>query len=215
MKQKRLIAVLSSLSIAVGLMFTTLVLARPSAKVALDAGEPTPADDRAGQLQSDDQPAGESENPDREDHVQEVGKTGQAVHFGPAYPLFVGINNISMTAYTIDVNNHVSSTAFSGVNVWGSAYDPANHRILFNDDSNLWEWAIGGTTSLLGTITDSGGGPITMHGLAYYEGKLFATSIATDQIYQIDLLTVEAAPIITLTDISASISGLAADPQSG
>jgi hypothetical protein len=133
----------------------------------------------------------------------------------PAYPLFAG-NDDSATLdnVQIDVSDGMFITAFSGVDAWGAAYDAGTGTVYHNDGSTLYSWT-GGAPVMLGTIMDVAGAPITIHGLAFYADTLYGTSISTDIIYTIDPGTQVATPYITLTDTSASISGLAADPTNG
>jgi hypothetical protein len=151
------------------------------------------------------------------DAVDEVENLDQfsPEYFGGSYPLFASNDTTTIPAVQIDVSSSDFITAFVGWDGWGAAYDPAGDKVYHNNGSSLYEWPVGGTPVLLGTITVSGGATLTVHGLAFYEGNLYATSISTDQIYTIDLTTYLATSIISLVDTSASISGLAIDQATG
>lgn len=131
-----------------------------------------------------------------------------------SYQLFAGNETTTIPQVLIDVTTNDYITAFIGVPAWGAAFDPVNNKVYHNDGSSLYEWPVGGTPSLLGTIMDSGI-PRFVYGLAFYNDTLYATSFLTNQIYQIDVGTLEATPIITLVDTAAEISGLAIDPNTG
>ena len=99
----------------------------------------------------------------------------------------MGVDDVTVPAYLMDVTNSATIQAFVGAQVWGSAYDPVNDRVLFNDGSTLYEWPVGGAVNLLGTIVDPAGATQVMVGLAFYNGQLYGTkNIANEAIWAID-----------------------------
>ncbi|HSM12617.1 MAG TPA: hypothetical protein VLA66_00985, partial [Thermoanaerobaculia bacterium] len=105
---------------------------------------------------------------------------------------------------------------FSGFTPWGAAYDATNDRVLFNSGTTLYEWPIGGSVNLLGTITNGGGGNLSMVALAWYQNTLYATrNIANEAVYSIDLSTLVATPVIDYDDATYDFGGLSIDPATG
>ncbi len=136
--------------------------------------------------------------------------------FGPSYPLFAGNDTTTLPQVQIDVTNSDFITAFIGIDAWGAAYDPVGDQVYHNDGStNLYVWPVGGVPVALGPIVDAAGASVTIHGMAFYNGTLYGSSISTDIIYTIDPGTQVATPFISLVDTTASLSGLAADPTNG
>ena len=131
------------------------------------------------------------------------------------YPLFVGVDDVTVTQQLGDTaGNWVD--AFVGAQVWGSAYDPDNNKIYFNDGVTLYEWPIGGSINMLGTITDPAGASLSMVGLAFYGGTLYSVrNVANEAVYTIDLTTLVATVYIDYVDADYDFGGLAADPNTG
>ena len=71
-------------------------------------------------------------------------------------PLFVGVDDVAVPAWRIDVGNGDAAQAFSGFQVWGAAYDPAGDRVFFNSGATLLVWPVGGAVQTLGTVVDGG-----------------------------------------------------------
>ena len=108
------------------------------------------------------------------------------------------------------------STAFSGNQVWGSAYDPVGDQVYFNSGSTLLVWPVGGAVSSLGTIVDGTGAPQAIVSLAFYNGVLYGTkNIANEAIWTIDTNTLVATVFIDYTDGDFDFGGLAVDPATG
>jgi uncharacterized repeat protein (TIGR01451 family) len=135
---------------------------------------------------------------------------------GAGGPLFVGVDDTAIGAFRIDVGANSSVQAFTGAQLWGSAYDEANDRVLFNAGSQLFEWPVGGAPNLLGTITDAGMTALNMTGLAFGNGTLYACrNIANEAIYAVDLNTLVATVFIDYDDASFDCGGLAFNPADG
>ncbi len=139
---------------------------------------------------------------------------------GGGGPLFVGLDDATLNTYRIDPETNVATPAFTGVEVWGSAYDPFNDRVLFNSGSALWEWPVGGAPSFIGTITGTGT-TLSFVGLAFYDNALYGTrNIGGDTgegIYRIDPGTAVATLVTTYTLGSAGLDlgGFAVDRDTG
>jgi hypothetical protein len=131
--------------------------------------------------------------------------------------LFIGVNDHNVPAYVGNLTTNTFTPVFSQTKVWGAAYDPDQYRILFTNAYSLWQWPIGGAPSFLGIITIDGE-PGTMSGLAYHDGTLYASRIiGTENIYAIDLATLEATVAITINTsiIERDLGGIDIDPGSG
>lgn len=132
------------------------------------------------------------------------------------YPLFIGVDDVTITQQLGDPATATWVDAFVGAEVWGSAYDPDNDKIYFNDGSTLYEWPIGGATNMLGTITDPTGATLSMVGLAFYGGTLYGTrNVANEAVYAIDTTTLVATVFIDYVDADYDFGGFAADPNTG
>lgn len=132
------------------------------------------------------------------------------------YPLFMGVDDAAIPAYTMDPSTNISATAFSGAEVWGAAYDPFNEIVYFNSGSTLYEWPLGGTINPLGTIVDASANTQVMVGLAFYAGQLYGTkNIANEAIWVIDTDTLVATVHIDYVDADLDLGGLAVNPLTG
>ncbi|MCB1007893.1 MAG: hypothetical protein KDB94_03260 [Acidobacteria bacterium] len=136
---------------------------------------------------------------------------------GVGGPLFAGVDDQAIPAVRIDVTNNAFTTAFSGAQVWGAAYDSVGDQVYFNDGATLMVWPVGGSISTIATITDaSSGASLTMVGLAFYNGSLYGTrNIANEAIWQIDTTTAQATVFIDYADGDFDCGGFDADPATG
>lgn len=135
---------------------------------------------------------------------------------GGQFPLFVGVDDATVPAYQIDVTTNATVQAFVGFQVWGSAYDPVNDKVYFNNGSTLYEWPVGGAVATLGAITDPAGATQSMVGLAFYNGQLYGVkNIANEAIWAINTTTLVATVHIDYTDADFDLGGFAADPNTG
>lgn len=135
---------------------------------------------------------------------------------GVGGPLFAGVDDSAIPAVRIDVTDNSFTTAFSGNQVWGAAYDPVGDRVFFNSGSTLLVWPVGGTVSTIGTIMDAAGAAQAMVGLAFYNGALYGTkNIANEAIWQIDTTTAVATVLIDYVDADFDCGGFDADPATG
>ena len=132
------------------------------------------------------------------------------------FPLFMGVDDATVPAYTMDPSTNISATAFSGAELWGAAYDSTNEIVYFNSGSILYEWPLGGAINLLGTIVDAGANAQAMVSLAFYDGQLYGTkNITNEAIWAIDTDTLVATVHIDYLDADLDIGGLAVDPRTG
>lgn len=135
---------------------------------------------------------------------------------GVTYPLFVGVDDVTVPAYNINPATNDTMSAFIGFEVWGAGYDNINDKIYFNNGSILYEWPVGGVVSQLGTIVDGGGAAQSMVSLAFYNGVLYGTkNIANEAIWIIDPTTLVATVFIDYVDGDYDFGGLAVDPTTG
>ena len=120
-----------------------------------------------------------------------------AESIGELYPLFMGVDDAAVPTYLMDPTTNMSMTAFVGAEVWGSAYDAENDRILFNAGTTLYSWPLGsGTITPLGSIVDTTGSFVAMVGLAHYDGQLYGTrNIPNEAVYAIETIS----PTLTAT----------------
>lgn len=138
-------------------------------------------------------------------------------------PLFIGVDEVTVPTYLLDPDNGDEFPLFDGFRVWGAAYDDDNNRVLFNAGTQLYEWPVNGTPALLGTISSSiNSNNLTMVGLAYHDGVLYATTnVGTapniEAVYTIDTTTLKASIYITYNQSLNSIDngGLAIDRATG
>jgi hypothetical protein len=141
---------------------------------------------------------------------------GAGLPVGVDGPLFVGVDDVTVPAYRIDVTNSNATQAFVGFQLWGAAYDPVGDRVFFNNGSTLYEWPVGGAVNLLGTIVDGLGATQAMVSLAFHDGVLYATkNIANEAVWTIDTSTLVATVLIDYVDADFDFGGLAVDPATG
>lgn len=135
---------------------------------------------------------------------------------GVGGPLFAGVDDSAIPAVRIDVTDNSFTTAFSGNQVWGAAYDPVGDRVFFNSGSTLLVWPVGGVISTIGTIMDAAGAAQAMVGLAFFNGTLYGTkNIANEAIWSIDTTTAVATVFIDYVDADFDCGGFDADPVTG
>lgn len=134
---------------------------------------------------------------------------------GGSYPLFAGVDDVAIPAVRIDVTNNNTQNAFSGVQVWGAAYDYDNDIVYVNAGSVLWEWPVGGTPTSLGTMVNGAGATQALVSLAYYNGTLYGTkNIAPEAVHVINVNTLVVTPTITYAT-GHDMGGLSIDPGTG
>jgi hypothetical protein len=142
--------------------------------------------------------------------------TTLAVPSGAVDPLFIGVDDSAVPAYTVNTATNAFTPHALGVQVWGSAYDAVNDIVYINNGSTLYAWPVGGAIATLGTITDPAGATQAMTGLAFYNGTLYGVkNIANEAVYTIDTTTRVATVYIDYVDADYDFGGLAADPNTG
>ena len=107
--------------------------------------------------------------------------------------------------------------AGSLADVWGMAYDPASETIYVSSAVQLYAGTVGGgEPTLLGDTLDVNGNPLAMVGLAWAQGRLFATQNSPNEaIYEIDLTTLEAVVFFDYDDDLYDFGGLAYNSADG
>ncbi len=137
------------------------------------------------------------------------------------FRLFAGLDDATLQAFRIEPASSVALEAFTGVEVWGAAYDAANDRVFFSSGTVLWVWPVGaGTATMLGTVTDATATAVSMEGLAFVGSTLYASKVAStgegEGIYLVDPVTLTADRVIAFANPAATIiSGIDADPETG
>jgi subtilisin-like proprotein convertase family protein len=212
---KRVLMILFSLFIGLGLVFMSLTMA--GSPVAAGFTLKAQAASLSTDIDGDDETASETAKAAAaEEAVPDPGHI-QAVLNGSSGPLFVGVDDAAVGAYTIDVTDNSFYPAFDGVEVWGAAYDPVGKRVFFNSGTQLWQWPVGGVPTLLGTIT-IGGNPASVVGLAFYNNTLYASrNIGDEDIYAINTTTLAATVALDLNppDAELDLGGIDMDPVTG
>jgi hypothetical protein len=132
-------------------------------------------------------------------------------------PLFIGVDDVTVPAYQVDVNSNDFYTAFVGTEAWGAAYDPVLNQVYVNAGATLYRWPVGGGAPvLMGDVSDTGGSALTLVGLAFYDNSLYGVrNIANEAVYEIDLDTLVATVKIDYVDADYDFGGFAADPNTG
>ncbi|MEZ4767460.1 MAG: hypothetical protein R2844_03435 [Caldilineales bacterium] len=211
MQRKRLFYLLAIVALLVSSL-PAVAAASPS------VGAESPATPNASSLLQGDSPETLLEQAKALDAEQNPAPATAATSFslGGDYPLFMGVDDSTVPAYLMDVTNSATVQAFVGTEVWGSAYDPVSDKVYFNDGSTLYEWPVGGTVNLIGTIADPTGATQVMVGLAFYNGQLYGTkNIANEAIWAIDTTTGVATVFIDYVDADLDCGGFSADPNDG
>ncbi|MCB9141621.1 MAG: choice-of-anchor J domain-containing protein [Anaerolineales bacterium] len=212
MQRKRLFYLLAIVALLVSSL-PAVAVASPS------VGAESSAAPNASPLQQGDSPETLLEQAKALDAEQNSASPEAATSFalgGGDYPLFMGVDDTTVPAYLMDVTNSATIQAFLGTEVWGSAYDPGSDTVYFNDGTLLYEWPVGGTVNLIGTIADPAGSAQSMVGLAFYDGQLYGSkNVANEAIWAIDTTTAVATVFIDYVDADLDCGGISADPNDG
>lgn len=135
---------------------------------------------------------------------------------GVGGPLFIGVDDVTISTYRVDVVTNGFTPLFTGFQAWGAAYDSIGDQVYLNNGSTLHVWPVGGSVSTLGTIVDGAGAAQAMVGLAFFNGTLYGCkNIANEAVYTINTTTLVATVHIDYTDADFDCGGLAADPVTG
>lgn len=130
-------------------------------------------------------------------------------------PLFAGVDDANIPALGLYPGTPITSTAFSGVEVWGAAYDAVNDIVYISSGSVLHQWSGSGAPVAMGEVSHDGG-VVPIVSLAFYDGKLYGTSnVSNEAVYTIDVNTLEATVYIDYPDAEYDFGGLAFDPTDG
>lgn len=204
----RILMIIGAMALALGLVGITLTLAQEATPSAQTEAEREAA--AALALEANPPPA--------------IRNT--AVFTPPAAitaPLFVGVDEDATFTYLVDPTTAADYPLFNGFSVWGADYDPDGRRLFFNQGPTLHEWPLDASPVTLGLMKGSvSGANLSMGGLAYHDGVLYASrglNSAADPegIYTVDTATRSATVYITysvpLEDVD--IGGLAVDPATG
>lgn len=205
----RVLILMATITMTLGLVVASLVLAQGS--------ESQPADE--AQREAEAAAAAEAEA-----NAGSLREPLKLTAVGPiTAPLFVGLSQPATPAYVIDPATNDAYPLFSGAEIWGAAYDEANERLYFNRGATLFVWPLNSVPTQLGVIRSAtSNASLAMIGLAFFDGKLFASrglsSIADPEgIYIIEPDTQKATLAIeyAVDGVEVDIGGLAADPEDG
>lgn len=204
----RILAIVMTITLSLGMVFVSLALAQG------------PAEDDEAAREAEAAAAAEAES---EETALARAEVTLSVFEPITAPLFVGISRAISPAYVIDPATSDAYPLALGAEIWGSAYDEAGKRVYFNRGTTLFEWPLDGAPTALGVIRGStSNATLSMYGLAYYNGTLYASrglSSANDPegIYTIDPATLKATLLLTYTAGAANVDlgGIDAHPSTG
>ncbi len=132
--------------------------------------------------------------------------------------LLVGNDDTASTnAWEVNVNDGTAVILWEGTEAWGMAYDGLTNTVYANDGSLLrWGDLGSGAPANELTVVDVTGGSLSMVGLAWANGELYASrNIANEAIYSIDLGSGLASVLLDYDDGSYDFGGLAYNPLDG
>lgn len=183
---------------------TTLLLAMPLGAAAGDPETESAAEQALARAAEEDPAAFEQAPPAVPEGV------------GVGGPLFIGVDDVTISTYRVDVVTNGFTPLFTGFQAWGAAYDPVGDQVFLNNGATLYVWPVGGSVSTLGTIVDGAGASQAIVGLAFYNGTLYGCkNIANEAVYTINTTTLLATVHIDYADADFDCGGLAADPVTG
>ena len=104
----------------------------------------------------------------------------------------------------------------AGVDVWGMAFDPAGQNVYASSGSQLYSGGLGTSPTLRGRITDGAGENLSMQGMAWANGGLYAVrGIGEEAIYSVDLVTLVATVVLDYPELDYDFGGLAFNTDDG
>lgn len=124
--------------------------------------------------------------------------------------------------FNLDIPTGISTgPLFTGSESWGMADDDAAGVYYANDGQFLSTAPLAGmgaAATLIGPIVELGGSGVnlTMTGLAFDNGVLYShRNVNPEALHTIDLVTLEATPILVYSSSLIDLGGLDADPATG
>lgn len=100
--------------------------------------------------------------------------------------LFIGVDDPTVSTYTVDPTDGTATPAFTGTDVWGAAVisgaSPGDAEVYFNESGNLWRWQDGSAPAQCCSMT-LGGASTSVVAMAYdpAAGKLLFTRNIGDE----------------------------------
>ena len=121
--------------------------------------------------------------------------------------------------FALDTGSGTSTgPEWTGAEAWGIGDDDVNSLFYVNNGSTLYSHPFGmsgGAATNIGTILFNGAAS-SMTGLAYDNGVLYGhRNIATEALYTIDVVTLDATIAYTYSTTTIDLGGLDADPATG
>jgi subtilisin-like proprotein convertase family protein len=138
-------------------------------------------------------------------------------------PLFAGVDDVAIPGQTTDPAVGTWTPLFSGIQIWGAAYDYDDDILYITEGTFLSQYIFAsGTLTDVASITSSADGAVlSMVSLAYANGTLYGTrnvgsGVNPEGIYSINQTT----GVATLTGAfpvpaSADLGGFDGDPDTG
>lgn len=141
--------------------------------------------------------------------------------------LFCGVDDVTVSTYSIDPVDNTTVPQFIGFEVWAagmiSAPAAGDGVVYFNDGTQLYRWPANGAPELCCTLTFGGSDTSTV-GMAYDPNGgrlLMSKNIATEAIYSLPVVAGSCPGACDLTqeivydDTAYDFGGLAYDPGRG
>jgi hypothetical protein len=126
---------------------------------------------------------------------------------------------VAANAWNVNPNTGSSTVLWGDANpdVWGMTYDPTTGTVYASGGSDLHGGPVGGgNPPLLGSITNPDGSTLVVVGLAWANGKIYASrNIANEAIYEVDPGTLLATVKLDYDDASYDFGGIAFNPADG
>jgi hypothetical protein len=156
-------------------------------------------------------------------------RTGVMSLEGVAAPgdlLFIGVDDVTVSTYTLLPSDGTAFPQFTGYDVWGAALipdpTPGNGVVYFNDGTELYRWPANGSPELCCTMT-FGGANQSMVSATYdpVGGQLLMTrNVTTEAVYALPVVAANCPASCEVTQeivypSTADIGGLALDTSTG
>jgi len=140
--------------------------------------------------------------------------------------LFIGVDDSTVSTYSIDPIDNTTTPQFLGFEVWGAAMIPAalpgDAVVYFNDGSSLYRWPANGVPELCCTLTYLAA-TSSVVSVAYDPvgaRLLFTKNISVEAVYALPVVAANCPAACDMTQeivyaTTADIGGLAVDTTNG
>lgn len=156
-----------------------------------------------------------------------AGAINHAPQFGSGGILFVGVDDVAISTFSIDPTDNTTLPLFTGFQVWGAAVipgaSPGDAVVYFNNGTTLYRYQSPGPPTMCCTLTfnDVAVSVVSVAYDATAGELLFTRNIATEAVYSLPV-TAGACPgacgltqEIVYASADNDIGGLAFDPATG